>query len=67
MQFDPGEPEQFCTPLDGLQDGTALQVDPYPVAWRVEIVNDIKHRKFGFVRSDRMFVDALERRFDTSP
>lgn len=60
-QFEPGEPEQFCTPLDGLQDGTTLRVGAYPVAWRVEIVDDDdKHRGFGYVRSDQTFINTLE-------
>ena len=66
MQFAPGEPEQFCTPLDGTQDLAVLHVCAYPVAWRVEIVDDGIHRGFGYVRSDQMYADALERPFDTS-
>ena len=61
MQFAPGEPEQFCTPLDGTQDLAVLHVCAYPVAWRVEIVDDGIHRGFGYVRSDQMYADALER------
>jgi len=50
QRFDPGEPEQFCTPLDGLQNGVTLRVAPYPVAWRIETVDDDQHRGFGYVR-----------------
>ena len=28
----------------------SLSVAAYPVAWRVEIVDDVKHRGFGYVR-----------------
>ena len=54
MQFDPGEPEQFCTPLNGLQNGTTLCVGGYPVAWRVETVDNDDYRGFGYVRSDQI-------------
>ena len=52
VQFGPGEPERFCTPLNGLQNGTTLCVGGYPVAWRVETVDDDDYRGFGYVRSD---------------
>ena len=29
---------------------STISVAPYPVAWRVEIVDDIKHRGFEYVR-----------------
>lgn len=50
MQIEPGKPEQYCTPMDELKR-LALSVAPYPVAWRLEIVDDIKHRGFEYVRS----------------
>ena len=46
-------PEQFCTPLKGIQPGSRLRVAAYPVAWRIGIVDDDDHRGFGYVRSDR--------------
>jgi len=36
--------------MEGLGNGTALSVAAYPVAWRVEVVNDDKHRGFEYVR-----------------
>jgi len=48
-QVEPGGPDQFCTLMDELKNST-LSVAPYPVAWRVEIVDDAKHRGFGYVR-----------------
>ena len=36
--------------MDGVEN-YPLSVAPYPVAWRVEIVDDIKHRGFEYVRS----------------
>jgi len=50
QRFEPGKPDQFCTPLKGFQDMTTLRVGAYPVAWRVEIVNDDNHRGFEYVR-----------------
>ena len=50
MQFDPGNPEQFCTPMNGISDGAKLRVAAYPAAWRAEIVNDDNHRGFEYVR-----------------
>ena len=38
----------------GLQDGCVLSVVAYPVAWRVEVVNDDKHRGFEYVRSEQI-------------
>jgi hypothetical protein len=35
--------------MDELKD-SFISVAPYPVAWRVEIVDDVKHRGFGYVR-----------------
>ena len=36
--------------MEGPKD-TPITVAVYPVAWRVEIVNDEKHRGFEYVRS----------------
>ena len=37
--------------MEGISNGTPLSVAAYPVAWRIEIVDDIKHRDFEYVRS----------------
>ena len=50
MEVEPGIPEQFCTSAEKLGDAP-LAVAPYPVAWRVEVVDTDKHRGFGYVRS----------------
>ena len=53
VQVDPGKPEQFCTPLKGIQNGITLRVTPYPLAWNIKVVNDNdNHRGFEYVRSD---------------
>ena len=44
-------PEHFCTPMKGIDNGTSLYVTIYPVAWRIEVVNDELHRGSGYVRS----------------
>ena len=48
-QVEPGKPDQFCTLMDVIKH-SPISVAPYPVAWRVEIVDDIKHRGFEYVR-----------------
>jgi hypothetical protein len=50
MQFEPGKPEQFCTVMNDSLKGSPLSVTAFPVAWRVEIVSDDKHRGFEFIR-----------------
>jgi len=50
QRVDPGKPEQFCTPVNGIKPGTALCVAAYPVAWRVETVDDGDHRGFEYIR-----------------
>jgi len=51
-QIEPGKPEEFCTPMEeGLGEGAQLFVAAYLVAWRVEIVNDEKHRGYEYIRS----------------
>ena len=37
--------------MAGLQDSCVLSVAAYPVAWRIEVVNDDIHRGFEYVRS----------------
>ena len=36
----------------GLTEGCPLSVSAYPVAWRIEVVNDDVHRGFEYVRSE---------------
>ena len=48
--MEPGRPKQFCAPLEGVNDGDPLYVGAYPVAWRIEVVDDDKHRDFEYVR-----------------
>ncbi|KAF9649754.1 hypothetical protein BDM02DRAFT_3113186 [Thelephora ganbajun] len=50
QRVEPGKPEQFCTPSDGVNSGTTLRVAAYPVAWRVEMAEDEHHRGFEYVR-----------------
>ena len=65
-QVEPGKPEQFCTPMDGTENGRLISVAAYPVAWRVETSNDERHRGFEYIRSDRVFLNALEQLTDAS-
>jgi len=67
-----GKPEQFCTPMVGLKNYSALSVAAYPVAWRVEVVNDDAHRGFEYVRFywgiTKMIWDIeQDKRDETSP
>ncbi|KAF9649757.1 hypothetical protein BDM02DRAFT_3260142 [Thelephora ganbajun] len=52
QRVEPGKPEQFCVPLHGLGDGAhpSLGVTPYPMAWRLAIVEDEEHRGFEYIR-----------------
>jgi hypothetical protein len=50
FQVEPGKPDQFCTPMNGVNGGPPLYVDTYPVAWRVGILDDVKHRGYEYVR-----------------
>lgn len=52
-QVEPGKPEQFCVLLRGVKDKTkfpSLGVTPYPMAWRLVVVDDEEHRGFEYVR-----------------
>ncbi|KAF9781763.1 hypothetical protein BJ322DRAFT_1023120 [Thelephora terrestris] len=51
-RIEPGKPEQFFAPTEGTTKGTSFFVGPYPVAWRIEVVNDAKHRGFEYIRSE---------------
>ena len=59
MQIELGKPEQFCTPMVEVgNDSNAecrLCVAAYPVAWRVEVVNDDIHRGYEYIRSEHNF------------
>jgi len=55
-QVEPEKPDQFCNPMEGLDDGTPIFVSPYPAAWRVEVVDEDKHRGFEYIR----FVDVAQ-------
>ena len=48
-QVEPGKPDQFCTMKDEVKKAP-LFVTAYPAAWRVEIVDDVNHRGFEYVR-----------------
>jgi len=48
-RVEPGKPDQFCMVMDKVELA-ALSVAAYPVAWRVEIVDNVKHRGFEYVR-----------------
>lgn len=52
IQVEPGKPEQFCSMMKKLGEAP-LAVSPYPVAWRVEVVNDVEHRGFEYIRSEK--------------
>ena len=45
--------------MDGQKDAP-LSVAPYPVAWKVEIVNDEKHRSFDYVRLELYATRCVE-------
>jgi len=38
--------------MEGMGDGCILSVAAYPVAWRIEVVNDDAHRGFEYVRCE---------------
>ena len=51
--------------MEGVNE-RPLGVSPYPVAWRVEIVDEPKHRGFGYIRWDFKALDhMLEKLTDT--
>jgi len=39
--------------MTGLVNGSQLSVSAYPVAWRVEVVDEDIHRGFEYVRSEQ--------------
>jgi len=50
MQIEPGMPEQFCFMLNGLQNESCVSVCAFPVAWRIEMVNERERPGRGCVR-----------------
>jgi len=36
--------------MEGLDQSAPIFVAPYPIAWRVEVVEDDKHRGFEYIR-----------------
>ncbi|KAF9781773.1 hypothetical protein BJ322DRAFT_1111696 [Thelephora terrestris] len=46
---EPGMPDQFCNPTEGLANGVALFVNAYPAAWRIEIIDETVHHGFEYV------------------
>jgi len=50
QRVDPEKPDQFCNPLEGLNDDTPPYVSAYPVTWRIEVVDDYTYRGFEYVR-----------------
>ena len=47
MQLEHDVPEQFCTMLSGKN---TIFVDTFPMAWRVEKVNDGQYQRYEYVR-----------------
>jgi len=45
--------------MAGVDNGRPLSVSAYPVAWRIEIVNDNIHRGFEYVRSEHEVTSPL--------
>ena len=45
--------------MAGLDNGSPLSVSAYPVAWRIEIVNDNIHRGFEYIRSEHEVTSLL--------
>jgi len=45
--------------MDGLEN-RSISVAAYPAAWRIEIVDDAKHRGFGYVRSEPDITRRIE-------
>ena len=44
------QPDQYCTMLNGLGNGTAVSVSDLPVAWKIQAVVDDRYRGFEYVR-----------------
>ena len=52
--------------MAGLDNDRPLSVSAYPVAWRVEIVNDAIHRGFEYVRLEYVVTSSLRERLTDS-
>jgi len=50
MQLEPGKPEQFCIMLKGLENESVVSVGPFPVAWRIETVEEERFVGCEYVR-----------------
>jgi len=44
------QPDRFCNPMNGVNDGTLLFVTNYPAAWRIEMANNEIYRGLEYVR-----------------
>ncbi|KAF9781769.1 hypothetical protein BJ322DRAFT_243359 [Thelephora terrestris] len=49
-RLEQGKPEQYCIMLKGLESESVVSVSPFPVAWRIEIVEDERFRGCEYVR-----------------
>ena len=53
--------------MAGFENGSPLSVSAYPVAWRIEVVNDEIHRSFEYIRSGHYAAaSSLEQLADTT-
>ena len=52
IQVEPGKPDQFCSLMESLDNATPLYVSTYPVAWRIEVVDDDKHVEYARLELD---------------
>ena len=52
--------------MEGIAGDAAITVAIYPLAWRIEVVNDNIHRGFEYVRSGQTLLDAVKRFTDTA-
>ena len=63
-QVYPEKPEQFCTPVNGISPGTVLRVAPYPVARRVETINNENHHGFEYIRFGQILLGVQSESLD---
>ena len=45
--------------MEELKPGALIYVTAYPVAWRVEVVNDGLHRGFEYLRSMLLYIQEI--------
>ena len=52
MKVEAGMPDQYCNAVGGFifGFGSPVSATAFPAAWRVELVDDIKYRGFGYIR-----------------